>query len=409
VVAAILLLLLGVWSAMATINAFRPFRQKLLLFPSMTWSWLVIGLPVQHVVLQLLIAGLLAWWGALDHAVGWVGAVILGVAWCGHVFLYLKSRKSKAVVDAALADAGVPRSGTPVARWRVIVAIPIQGRGIEKISSIPFRRVAGKTLSLDVYRPNTPGEHRPALLYVHGGAWTVGSKREQGLPLLQHMARNGWVCFSADYRLSPGATFPDHLIDVKSALAWIREHGSEYGADPSFVAVSGGSAGGHLAALVGLTENDPRYQSGFEAVDTSVQSVVPIYGVYDATNRFGAQTDDYVTLLMEPLVIKAFLGEEPDKFREASPIDRIHPNIPPFLVIQGDNDTLAPVIEARAFVTELRRQSTASVVYIEFPGAQHIFDLFYSYQSAQMVEAVLSFLNDAHSRFAESNTTDQPG
>ncbi len=408
-VAAILLLLLGVWSAMATINAVRPFRQKVLLFPSMFWSWLVIGLPLQNVVIQVAMTGLLVLWGALEHTVGWIGLALLAISWCGHAYLYGTSRKSKGVVDAALADAGIPRSGVPVAWWQTLVAVPIRGRAVERIASVPFRRIAGKTLGLDVYRPSMPGEHRPALLYLHGGAWTVGSSREQGLPLLQHMARNGWVCFSANYRLSPGATFPDHLIDVKAALAWIREHGSEYGADPSFVAVSGGSAGGHLAALAGLTENDPRYQSGFETADTSIQSVVPIYGVYDTTNRFGAQSAEYVTMLMEPLVIKAFLDEEPEKFAEASPIDRVHPEVPPFLVIQGDNDTLAPVIEARAFVTELRRQSTSPVVYIEFPGAQHIFDLFYSYQSAHMVEGVLAFLNDAHSRFAESNTTDQPG
>jgi acetyl esterase/lipase len=409
VIAAILVLLLGIWSLMATINAFRPFRQKLLLFPSMIWSWLVIGLPLQHVVFQMLIAALLVWGGGLEHLVGWIGAGILVAAWCGHLYLYVKSRRSKGVVDAALAAAGIPRTGAPVAKWRTLVALPIQGREIDKISNVRFRRVAGRTLSLDVYRPATSGEGRPALLYLHGGAWAVGSNREQGLPLLQHMTRNGWVCFSANYRLSPGATFPDHLVDVKAALAWIREHGAEYGADASFVAVSGGSAGGHLAALTGLTEDDPRYQSGFEAADTSVQSVVPIYGVYDTTNRFGAQTDEYVTMLMEPLVIKAFLDEEPERFAEASPIDRIHPDIPPFLVIQGDNDTLAPVVEARAFVAELESHSTSPVVYMEFPGAQHIFDLFYSYQSAQMVEGVLAFLNDAHTRFAESNATDQPG
>jgi acetyl esterase/lipase len=407
VIAAIALLLLGIWSAMATINAFRPFRQKLLLFPSMAWSWLVIGLPLQHVVFQMLLAGFLIWWGALDHPIGWVGAVILVAAWCGHFFLYVKSRQSKGVVDTALAGAGMPRTGAPVAKWRTVVALPIQGRKIDKTSSIPFRRVAGRTLSLDVYRPATPGEGRPALLYIHGGGWTVGDKREQGLPLLQHMARNGWVCFSANYRLSPGATFPDHLIDTKAALVWVREHGTEYGADVSFVAVAGGSAGGHLAALTGLTENDNRYQPGSSSADTSVQAVVPIYGVYDATNRFGAQTDEYVTMLMEPLVIKAFLDEEPEKFKEASPIDQVHSDIPPFLVIQGDNDTLAPVVEARAFVEELRSQSTSPVVYMEFPGAQHIFDLFYSYQSAQMVEGVLAFLNDERARHAMKTGTDQ--
>jgi acetyl esterase/lipase len=103
-------------------------------------------------------------------------------------------------------------------------------------------------------------------------------------------------------------------------------------------------------------------------------------------------------MLMEPLVMKAFLADEPEKFREASPVDRVHPDAPPFLVVQGDRDTLAPVEEARAFVDRLREVSNSRVIYMEFPGAQHIFDLFYSNQSAQMVEGVLAFLNDEYHR-----------
>jgi acetyl esterase/lipase len=393
---AILLLILGLWSAAATINAFRPFRQTLLLFPSMFWSWLVIGLPVQHVVIQVVIAVLLIWWGALDEIVGWIGLALLVASWIGSLVLLLKTRRSRAVVDAALSAHHIQRSGARVPTWRVALAAPFKGRSVQKLANIPFRRVAGRVLKLDVYRGSGEATGRPALLYIHGGGWTVGDKREQGLPLLHHLARNGWVCFSANYRLSPGATFPDHLVDVKAALAWVRKHGAEYGADTSFVAVAGGSAGGHLAALIGLTENDGRYQPGFESSDTSVQASVPIYGVYDMTNRFGVQSDQYVPMLMEPLVMKAFLEDEPEKFRDASPLDCIHPNVPPFLIIQGDRDTLAPVQEARAFVDRLEEASESRVVYMEFPGAQHIFDLFYSYQSARMAEGVLAFLNDAY-------------
>lgn len=402
--AAIVLFVVGLWSAAATINAFRPFRQTLLLFPSMFWSWLVIGLPLQHVALQMIITGLLIWWGALDHALGWIGLALLVASWIGSAVLVMKTRKSRAIVDTTLDAHGIQRTGIPVATWRTVLAAPFRGRDVEKIANVPYRTVAGRVLKLDVYRPATGAVGRPALLYVHGGGWTVGDKREQGLPLLHHMARNGWVCFTANYRLSPGATFPDHLVDVKAALAWIREHGAEYGADPSFIAVSGGSAGGHLAALVGLTENEARYQPGFESVETSVQAAVPIYGVYDATNRFGAQSEQYVPLLMEPLVIKAFLDDEPDKFRDASPLDRVHADAPPFLVIQGDRDTLAPMVEARAFVERLDDQSTSRVLYMEFPGAQHIFDLFYSHQSAQMVEGVLAFLNDEYATAHQADT-----
>src|SRR5438093_55527 len=112
-------------------------------------------------------------------------------------------------------------------------------------------------------------------------AWILGSKNEQGIPLMRHLASRGWVCVSANYRLSPRATFPDHLIDCKRAVQWIREHGAGYGANPDFLVVTGGSAGGHLAALVALTANDPEYQPGFESADTSVSGCVAFYGVHD--------------------------------------------------------------------------------------------------------------------------------
>lgn len=216
----------------------------------------------------------------------------------------------------------------------------------------------------------------------------MGSSREQGLPIIYHLARNGWLCFWLSYRLSPGAGWPDHLVDVKAGLAWIRDHADEYGGDESFVAVSGGSAGGYLAAMAGLTVNQPRYQPGFEDADTSVQVAAPIYGIYDMTNRLGRQGKQFLSTLVEPLVVKAFLEDEPEKFFDASPIDRIHAAAPPFVISHGDRDTLSPIEEARAFANKLWGTSRSRFVYMEFPGAQHIFDLGYSYRSTQMIEGI---------------------
>ena len=91
----------------------------------------------------------------------------------------------------------------------------------------------------------------PVLLQIHGGGWTIGDKRQQALPLMMHLSRRGWICVAANYRLSPRATFPEHLIDVKQALRWVRENIAEYGGDPGFVAITGGSAGGHLCGAGG--------------------------------------------------------------------------------------------------------------------------------------------------------------
>ncbi len=394
----ILLLIMGVWAIAATFNAFRPLRNDWLLLPSMLWSWVVIELPAQHVLVQMALTAVLAWLGAFDSPIGWVGLALLVVSWVGGVVLTAQSRGARGVVERTLATAGIQPSGSDVPAWRVVAAFPYRGRSVERLRDIPFRRVAGRVLKLDIYRSRRGGPSRPILLYLHGGAWIVGDKREQGLPLMHHLARNGWLCVSANYRLSPGATFPDHLVDAKAALVWIREHAAEYGGDSSFIAVAGGSAGGHLASLVALTAGDPRYQPGFEAANTSVDAAVPLYGVYDLTNRLRVQSSKFVPLLMEPMVMKAFLAEDPEKYRAGSPIDQVHPGAPPFLVVQGDQDTLAPAVETRAFVDRLRETSDAPVVYLELPRAQHAFDLFYSYRCARMIEGATAFLNDELSR-----------
>ena len=106
-------------------------------------------------------------------------------------------------------------------------------------------------------------------------------------PLIYRLASQGWVCISANYRLSPAATFPDHLIDVKKVIAWVREHGHEYGADPMIVFVAGSSAGGHLASFAALTPNDPAFQPGFEAADTSVSAAISLYGYYGPSTPSG--------------------------------------------------------------------------------------------------------------------------
>ena len=122
------------------------------------------------------------------------------------------------------------------------------------------------------------------MVYIHGGAWVIGDKREQGKPMMYELVARGWVCVAINYRLSPKATWPDHIVDAKRAVAWVKEHIAEYGGDPAFVAVSGGSAGGHLCALLALSAGDPAFQPGFEEADTSVQACVPFYGVMDLTS-----------------------------------------------------------------------------------------------------------------------------
>ena len=187
-------------------------------------------------------------------------------------------------------------------------------------------------------------------------------------------------------------TAPSNDMGSRS-VEWMRVHADEYGVDPYFVAVTGGSAGGHLTAMMALTANDPEYQPGFEGADTSVQAAVPVYGVYDFTNRLGTMLPRFRHQMLEPIIMKAFFDEEPEKFRRASPIDRVHADAPPFLIVHGDRDTLAPVEDARSFADALQSVSRAPVMYAELRGAQHAFDVFASPRTARMLDGTLRFLS----------------
>src|SRR5690349_8356251 len=98
---------------------------------------------------------------------------------------------------------------------------------------------------------------------------------------MNRMAQLGWVCVSVNYRLAPKYLFPTQIVDVKRAIAWVHDNIKEYGGDSSYVVITGGSAGGHLAALAALTPGLDDFQPGFEDADTSVSACVPFYGVYD--------------------------------------------------------------------------------------------------------------------------------
>jgi acetyl esterase/lipase len=376
--------------ALFTYNAFRPVRRNRVLFvPSFFASWLTIELVWWHLIWEAAGAAVLVWLGALDRPIGWVGLVILVVNWLALAVIFLRGRSAAPVAAAVLES--LDDDEAIVAAGKVV-----------RVKDVPFRRIAGKTIRLDITAPAAPptdGERRPALLQIHGGAWIIGDKREQGLPLIKYLASRGWVCFNANYRLSPGATWPDPLTDLKHALAWIREHADEYHVDPNFIAVSGGSAGGHLAAMMALTANDPEYQKGIEDADTSLQAAVPIYGVYDFTNRNQTMPPQFLPWILEPMVMKEFLADNPEAFAKASPLDNVHADAPPFFVVHGDNDTLAPVQDARMFVEDVGEVSDAPVFYLELHGAQHAFDVFSSVRTRRVVRAVYRFLTVMHARY----------
>lgn len=249
------------------------------------------------------------------------------------------------------------------------------------------------TQLLDVWRrAELPAKPAPVLVYVPGGAWVFGSRVLQGHALMSHLVELGWICLSVEYRTSPQHRWPAQIADVKAAIAWARAHAAEYGGDPDFVAVAGCSAGGHLAALAGLTPNDPQWQVGLpEDCDTSVDAVVSMYGRYDWEDRSTAERGRFMEFL-ERVVVKRSQARHPDTFRDASPLVRVRPDAPPFLVIHGTDDGLIPVGEARTFVERLRSVAHGPVSYVELPGAGHGFDLTDGVRTGAVNNAIGLFL-----------------
>jgi acetyl esterase/lipase len=165
--------------------------------------------------------------------------------------------------------------------------------------------------------------------------------------------------------------------------------------------VTGGSAGGHLTALMGLTANDSRLQPGFESVDTRAAACVPFYGVYDFVDRHGLKgSGAEMVRWLEKTVMPCSPQTDPALWDLASPIEQVRTDAPPFFVLHGTHDSLASVDEARLFVERLRTVSRNAVAYAELPGAQHAWEVFRSARAMHSVHAVTRFLEWVHAHRA---------
>lgn len=203
------------------------------------------------------------------------------------------------------------------------------------------------------------------------------------------MARSGWAVVSPSYRLSPDATFPDHLVDVKRAIAWVRSNAAELGLDRGFLAITGGSTGGNLAALAALTSGDTSLQPGFEDADTTVQACIPLYGVHDLLRASGEPLWPYLV----KSVMKVSPTDDPDAWRRASPTRMAVAERPPFLVFHGAADTLVGAELSRRLVAALEAIGGPPVEYLEIPWANHGFDFFAGPRGRMAAHAVRQSLD----------------
>ena len=390
--------------AVNTANARQPLTRKgrgaiACFFP----GWLTSELPLHTIAWQAAATARYAAKGALRTPSGLVGLGLSVGSWATLARIWNDAGGAPRVFEAALReglgdelDAGrdpLP-AATPAAVRRHLVRGPVMtySRRWRRAKGLSYGEF-GRRNQLDIWaREDLPRDGRaPVLLQVHGGAWVIGNKEQQAMPLMAHMAERGWVCVSINYRLSPRSTWPDHIVDVKRAIAWVKENIADHGGDPDFVAITGGSAGGHLSSLAALSPNEPEWQPGFEDVDTSVVAAVPFYGVYDWTNRDGTGLEGMDEFLGD-MVMKTKLADDHERWDKASTMSWVGPDAPPFMVVHGSNDTLVPVEQARSFVAMLRSESKEPVVFAELPGAQHAFEVFDSRRTLAAVGAAHRFL-----------------
>ena len=402
---ALLLLALGVLAAGSSVVALVPSRRPAGFASGyFALGWAAGELTFGVFAVEVAAAVTLIALDGVHSAPGLIGCGLLFSSWIGLVIVHQHKRAAGPAIESALVEGLGPgyRDAIPPERRdrlpegvdrREPLGNPFapRDRRVEVVRDLAYGDDPDQRL--DVYRHRDHAMGRPVLVQVHGGAWVTGRKDHGGVPLLEHLASRGWVGVAATHRRSPRVAFPEHLVDVKRVLAWVQRDGPLFGADPSFVVLAGQSSGAHLATLAAFSPGDPRYQPGFESVDTSVAGCVASYGNYDFCNRFdirGRMSDMGGFLARH--VMQVSRQADPTRWEDASPVARVNADAPPFLVIHGTHDSLLWVEEAREFVDALRAASRASVTYAEIPGAQHAFDIFSTLRSLLVVHGMVRWL-----------------
>ena len=391
--------------AAATANALRPVaRSGPLSVPAFFSGLPTSELPLQTLALQASLALAAGRGGGRRGLRGAAGVALTAASAAGLARLHREATRADEALEQALRDElgsdyrsrirepFTPAPDGPLTRKSILLPDFRVRRRYRVEKDIAYGEF-GRRNRLDVWRRQDLDRdaRAPVLVQIHGGAWMMGQKEGQGEPLMAHLVQRGWVCVAPNYRLSPRSTWPDHIVDVKKVLAWVKDNIAEHGGDPEFVVITGGSAGGHLCSLAALTPGLPEFQPGFEQADTSVAACVAFYGVYDFTNRHGTGREDMLPFL-EKRVFKSLVAHDRPRWEQASSVSHVGPQAPPFFVLHGTNDSLVPVEQARSFVDELRKASGSPVAYAELPLAQHAFDVLPSIRAAYTARAVERFL-----------------
>jgi acetyl esterase/lipase len=240
---------------------------------------------------------------------------------------------------------------------------------------IAYATVDGTSLALDLYLPAT--EHPvPVVLYLHGGGWQVGDKRDGATERLERIASYGIAVASANYRFATQATYPAQVHDVKAAVRWLRAHGAAYGLATEKIGAWGASAGAYLASMAGLTAKNTELEGTVgDDLDQSshVDAVVHWFGQSDllANSRRTWLEKEILNPPFEgPLLGLAEVSQDPAAARAASPLTWVGADAPPFLIAHGDRDRITPSSESLALHDALVRAGAESTMIL-LGGAGH--------------------------------------
>jgi len=255
---------------------------------------------------------------------------------------------------------------------------------------IEYARAGDSSLKLDLYVP-VAAKAPPVVVWVHGGAWRGGSKAN---PSVQPLTDSGYAVASVDYRLSTVAQFPAQIHDIKAAIRFLRANASQLGINAEKIAISGGSAGGHLAALVGVTNGVKQLEGDLgphRDQSSDVQAIVVFYGASNLTTILSQSTPHGVS--MRAPALELLLGAQPDSkpdlARLASPVFHVDKTDPPLLWYHGDQDPQMPVNQALEMLGAYKKQGIPATFEPVFGGA-HGGKLFYTPEQFKQVAEFLA-------------------
>ena len=239
---------------------------------------------------------------------------------------------------------------------------------------------------MDIYYP-TSGGPWPVLIYVHGGGWNEGDKAE-GVGW-RGLNERGFLIVSVNYRLAAyGSKFPVMIEDLKCAVRYLRAHASEYNLNPERIGAIGASSGGHLVALLGIADESAGWDTGEYADQSSrVQAVVSMAGFSDFTREVYNSIEMAIYYAFDKMP-----GSDSPEMAAASPITYITPDDPPFLIIHGDKDGIAPLEQSQVLDGQLREAGVSSTLVIVKNGSHSLDGTDISPSAEEITNTIVAFL-----------------